>query len=66
MIIIGLKLDNGKVQPLAWRNTELSTKELRKATKQFKSDSDVVEPCQMEWSRLYNSKSEAKKELPRY
>lgn len=66
MYVIGLRLDDGKVSPLAWTKRELSTKELRRATRKFKKDADVVEPYQADWFRLYDTKSEAKKDLPEY
>jgi hypothetical protein len=64
--VIGLRLKDGKVQPLAWTERRLSIKELRRATKKFRHDVDVAEPCCMRWPRLYLSEMEMKRELPRY
>lgn len=64
--VVCLRLDDGKVQPLAWTEGKLSIKQLRKACKQFRHSPDVVEPASMHWARLYKSLAEMKRELPKY
>lgn len=66
MYVIGLRLDDGMISPLAWTKRELSKKELRRATRKFKNDGDVVAPYQAAWYRLYNSKTEMKNDLSEY
>ena len=64
--VVGLKLNDGRVQPLAWTQNRLSVKQLRKACRKFRFDPDVSEPISLSWWRLYQSVREMKRELPRY
>lgn len=65
MVVIGLKITDGGVLPLAWSKTPLSKREIRSLCKKFLKDSDVVCEWQGDWRRLYSSKQEVKQELPR-
>lgn len=64
--VIALWCDDGKVQPLAWTVGPFSKRQLRKATRKFRHDADVVKPCVMHWARLYRSPKDMMAELPRY
>lgn len=64
--VIGLRVDDGKVSPLAWTDAAISKKELRRITRKFKKDEDVVEPVLLDWVRLYQSLPEMKAALPKY
>ena len=67
MYIICLQIkDSRSVQPLAWCKDEPSKRTVKRAVKKFRNDSDVDGGVALDWVRLYDSKSEAKKELPEY
>jgi len=66
LYVVGLRLTDGMVQPLAWTKGRLSKKQLRRVGRNFRRAVDVVEPVSMHWARLYRSPSEAMKELPHY
>lgn len=63
--VIGIKVSDGQVAPLAWSNTKLSIKQLKNVVKKFKNDSDFRSPAQMSLERLYNTKQEMKSQLPK-
>lgn len=62
--VICLQLDCGQVQPLAWTANKPSVRRLRKLTRKFRHDPDVVKPCAMHWLRLYRTIREMQSELP--
>ena len=64
MIII-LRLNNDLIEPLAWTDTNLSKRELRRATRKFRNNKDVKETDLVPWYRIYHVEADAKK-LPRY
>lgn len=64
--VLGLRLKNGRVSPLAWTRRDLSNKEIRRAIKRFKKDADVEASWFHGWERLYNSVQEMKSEISEY
>lgn len=64
--ILCLRLKEGRVQPLAWTNIELSKKIIRRNTKKFQKDEDVIGGVLVSWYRLYNTPSEAKTDLKEF
>lgn len=64
--VIGLRIKDGLVQPLAWSQEKPSKKEIRRATKKFMKDADVAEPYCAPWNRLYSTKEQMKSELPAF
>lgn len=64
--VLCLRLDDGKVQPLAWTEGQLSKKRLRQVARHFRYDPDVVKPCVLHWTQLYRSRAEMMAELPKF
>lgn len=63
--IIGLKLTDGQIAPLAYTQRDISDKELRRLTRKFRKDSDFAYGICINWRRLYSRKEEFKTTLPR-
>jgi len=59
MLIVGLLLEDGTVQPLARSSEPVSNRELRSIYNKFRTDSNVVEAIAWSWQRLYSDKREA-------
>ena len=66
MYILCLRLDDGKVQPIAYSGSKVSSKRLRKLLKKFCKDRDVVSFDQVDYVRLYGTKAEVKQSLPEF
>ena len=64
--VIGLRLKNGDISPLAWTLKDISQRELKRATNKFRRDSDVVAPIIIDGLRLYKTIKDIKFSLPEY
>jgi hypothetical protein len=63
--VVGLRLDDGKISPLAWAETDLTKRELRRVAKAHRKDADVIGGWCLPYWRLYDTPTEMKKELPK-
>lgn len=60
--ILALHTEDG-FELLAWRKGDFSKKEIRRLTKKFRNDADVLTARVFVWQRFFGSTSEMKKEL---
>lgn len=61
--LLTLKTVNG-YEVLAYTKGELSKRDVRRLTKKFRHDADVVEVETSPWQRFYDSIEEMKKDVP--
>lgn len=60
--ILALQTENG-YELLAWRKGDFSNKEVRRLTKKFRNDADVLTARVFGWERFFNTPTDMKKEL---
>ena len=64
MNILCLRVEDGKVQPIAYSDRDISKKVARRLLRKFKNDADVSGASVVDYARLYDSKTEARSQLP--
>jgi hypothetical protein len=64
MNILCLRVEDGKVQPIAYSDSDISKKVARRLLRKFKNDADVSGISVVNYARLYDSKTEARSQLP--
>ena len=62
--LLALKTESG-FDLLAYTKGEFSKKEVRRLTKKFRNDADVVDAFSCRWERFYDTVEEMKQELPK-
>jgi hypothetical protein len=65
MNILCLRLDDGRVQPIAYTEGDISKRSTKRLLRKFRKDSDVCGYVALGYDRLYNSKSEVRLQLPK-
>jgi hypothetical protein len=65
VFVLALELTDGMYQPLAWSENKLSGKRVRRLTKKFSKERDVVCGKSVLWTRLYRTPFEAVTSLPK-
>ena len=60
--ILTLQTEKG-YELLAWRKGDFSNKEVRRLTKKFRNDADVIGPSVFSWNRFYSTVEEMKQDL---
>jgi hypothetical protein len=61
--LLTLQTDKG-YEVLAYTKGEFSKRDVRRLTKKFRNDADVIKAGTSTWERFYDSVEEMKKDLP--
>ena len=61
--VLTLQTNKG-YEVLAYTNGEFSKRDIRRLTKKFRKDADVIRAGASTWERFYNTVEEMKKDLP--
>lgn len=64
LVVLGLLLRDRSISPLGWRNGDFSKKEIRRLTKKFKKDDDVLMGIAIDYRRIYPDKQSVMVTLP--